>query len=836
MRTPEGDAPDPLQPYRDKRTLEGTPEPAGTVPPLSGRHYVMHQHAATNLHWDLRLELDGVLKSWAVPKGPSYDQADKRLAVHVEDHPLEYGDFEGIIPEGNYGAGAVIIWDRGTWVAVEDPAAGLRKGKLLFDLHGDKLKGRWTLVKIKKSQRDWLLIKERDALMTPGGRPVSAASVHSGLTVEEVRAGKDPAEPIRAELGRLAAPRRRVTLNGLEPMLAETAERPFTRDGWLFELKLDGYRILAEAGNGDARLRTRNARDANASFPEVARALASLPYRHLVCDGEVVALDHQGRPSFQRLQQRARFLRAVEIRRAAIENPVVYYVFDLLGFEDWDLRGLPLTERNALLRRILPTTGTVAFLDHFERDGERLYAEVGRMGLEGLVAKRADSTYVAGRSSAWLKLRCDRTGDFAVVGWTAPQGSRAGFGALQVADWVGGVLTYAGRVGTGFTEPQLVEVRETLERARRDTPACAGPVPQGKDTVWVEPELVCEVRYKEWTDEPLLRQPVFLRFRDDKAVSECLREERTLPSELAEPEPPPPASREVAFSNLDKVFWPADGYTKGDLIGYYRAIAPWLLPWLRDRPVVLTRYPDGIDGKSFFQKDAPGFIPEWLRTERMWSEHARREIDYFICEDEPSLLYLANMAAIPLHVWASRVASLDTPDWCVLDLDPKGAPFDHVVRVALALHRLCGEIGLPHYVKTSGSTGIHVLIPLARQVTYDQSRSFAELLARVVVAGEPEIATVTRQVQRREGKVYVDYVQNGAGRLVVAPYSVRPLPGAPVSMPLQWSEVTEALDLKAFTIRTAPDRVRALAEDPCLAVLGDGPDLIGVLGELQRRL
>ena len=832
------DPSDPLEPYRAKRSIERTPEPAGTVAREGGWRYVFHKHAASHLHWDLRLEMDGVLKSWAVPKGPSFDQADKRLAVHVEDHPIEYGDFEGIIPEGNYGAGAVIIWDRGTWQPVEDPAAGLQKGKLLFELHGHKLKGRWTLVKIKKSERDWLLIKERDGWMTPGGREVSDASVLSGLTVEELRAGKDPAEPVRRELDRLAVPRQAVRLDEIEPMLAETADQPFTKPGWLFELKLDGYRILSELDRGEARLLTRNRRDASASFPEVARAVAALPYRHLILDGEVVAVDEQGRPSFQRLQQRARFLRPIEIRRAVLENPVVYYVFDLLAFEDRDLRGLPLSERKALLKQILPPAGTVAFLDHFETEGQRLFAEVERIGLEGLVAKRAEASYQAGRSPAWLKLRSDRTGDFVVVGYTAPLGSRAGFGALQIADYLDGALTYAGRVGSGFTDAQLNEVRATLESARRDTPPCAGPVPPGNDTTWVEPELVVEVRYKEWTDERLLRQPVFLRFRDDKAASECVRQEHLLPADLAspDPEPAPVLTRDVKLSNLDKVFWPEEGYTKGDLVTYYREISPWLLPWLRNRPVVLTRYPDGIGGKSFFQKDAPGFTPEWLRTERMWSEQAQREIDYFVCDDEPSLLYLANMAAIPLHIWASRIPSLEQPDWCVLDLDPKGAPFGDVVRVALALHGLCDGIGLPHYVKTSGSTGLHVLIPLGRQLTYEQSRAFGELLARVVVTLEPGIATITRAVQKREGKVYLDYVQNGHGRLIVAPYSVRPLPGAPVSMPLQWDEVTDALDLRAFTIRTAPALMRALGADPTIGVLADIPDLVAALGALQGRL
>ncbi len=834
--TATGDPPDPLESYRAKRALEQTPEPPGGAAPVAGRRYVMHKHAASHMHWDLRLEFDGVLMSWAVPKGASFDQADKRLAVHVEDHPIEYGEFEGIIPEGNYGAGAVIIWDKGSWIPVEDPTEGFRKGKLLFELRGYKLRGNWTLVKIKKSERDWLLIKERDGWLTPGGRELSEASVRSGLTVEELRDGVTPADRVREWLAPHAMPVAPATLDRVEAMLAETAEEPFTRDGWLFELKLDGYRILASKEGDEVRLTTRSGRDASASFPEIAAAVRGLPYRRFLLDGEVVAADAEGRPSFQRLQQRARFLRPAEIGRASMENPVSYHAFDLLAFEESDLRDLPVLDRKAALRRFLPPVGPIPYLDHFEREGEALFAEVRRMGLEGIVAKQADSRYRAGRSPSWLKIRSDRTEDFVVVGHTAPKGSRAGFGALHVADYLAGELTYAGRVGSGFDEATLNEVMAQLEPLRRETPACAGPVPDDRTATWVAPELVCEVRFKEWTDEPLLRQPVFLRLRDDKPPAECVRADRTLAEVAVSTEPERSVPPEVRFSNLDKVFWREEGYTKGALVEYYRAIAPWLLPWLRDRPVVLTRYPDGIEGKSFFQKDAPKFIPEWLRTERMWSEHARRDIDYFVCDDLPSLLYLANMATIPLHVWASRIAALDRPDWCVLDLDPKGAPLTQVVEVALAVRALCLEIGLPSYVKTTGSSGLHVLLPLAGLFSYDQSRSFGELLSRVIVAEHREIATITRTIERRDGKVYLDFVQNGHGRLLVSPYSVRPLPAAPVSMPLTWDEVSHALDLRDYTMINAPVRMAALAGDPCLAVLGDRPDLISVLEKLQARL
>jgi bifunctional non-homologous end joining protein LigD len=871
--------PDPLAEYRAKRTLERTPEPAGALTNESGLAggglFVVHKHAARRLHFDLRLEMDGVLRSWAVPKGPSYDTADKRLAVLVEDHPLEYGDFEGLIPEGNYGAGAVIVWDRGRWVPLEDPVEGLAKGKLLFELHGLKLHGRWTLVKLKKSEKEWLFIKERDAYASSAGPMPAEESVLSGLTVEDLKAGHTPVDGIRAELADLGAPRKDVRPDAVQLMLAEPRDQAFSGAGWLFELKLDGYRVLA-ARDGGPRLLSRNGNDFSACFPEVIRAIRALPLERLILDGEVVALDESGRPSFQRLQQRAQLRRPLDIRHATVQWPVTFFAFDLLAFEDFDLRPLPLATRKALLRRLLPSAGLIRYLDHFEQDGEVLYEQIQKLGLEGIVAKRADSPYRAGRSAVWLKIRTRRTDDFVVVGFSAPKGSRSGFGALYLGRYVDGTLTYTGRAGSGFSDSQLTQVRATLEDLRRSDPPCVGPLPTEKGTSWVEPSLVCEVEYTEWTEERLLRQPVFLRFRDDKRPEECVGElagkrgsgeesgaaglrrsgaeqpdddegdQDVISPVLNHPEearssrrrprfpasPPPP----IQFTNLQKIFWPDDGYTKGDLIEYYRSIAPWILPYLADRPVVLTRYPDGIAGKSFFQKDAPGFVPEWIRTERMWSEQAEREIDYFVCDDEASLLYLINMGTIPLHIWASRTSSLEHPDWCVLDLDPKEAAFSDVVRVAQIAHQLCDEIELPNFVKTSGSSGLHVLIPLGCQCRYEEARSLGELLARVISSELPEISTLTRQVSRRGGKVYIDYLQIGAGRLIVAPFSVRPLPGAPVSTPLRWNEVNEKLDIRSFTIRSLPARMRKLKRDPLRDVLDLSPDLGGALERLSARL
>ncbi len=847
--------PDLLSTYRAKRSPDRTPEPFGGFEAGPGKLFVVHKHAARRLHFDLRLEMEGVLRSWAVPKGPSYDTHEKRLAVHVEDHPLEYGDFEGKIPDGNYGAGAVIVWDRGEWVPIEDPLEGLRKGKLLFDLKGYKLHGRWTLVKIKKSERDWLLIKERDQWAGSEPAPFPEESVLSGLTVEELGSGHTPTGRIADELDRLEVPSRRVDPAKVDLMLAEPRDKAFDKEGWVFEPKLDGYRILASHDGSAGALRSRNGNDLTASFPEVARAIKALPVPRAVLDGELVIPDEQGRPSFQALQKRARLSRALDIRHAAAESPAVFYAFDLLGFDERDLRTLPLTERKRILRMLLPPLGAIRYVDHFEGSGTALMQHVTALGLEGIVGKKADAPYKGGRSPLWLKVRAELSADFAVAGFTKPKGSRGGFGALQLADWVNGELVYAGRAGSGFTEKQLAAVRKVLEETVKTTPPCNGPtsvvgdptgdtaprpIPDAKDTTWVEPTLVCEVQFKEWTEEGLLRQPVFLRFRDDKTPEECVRQgsvETAGAPEVADDPPAPIVLKvpEVPLSNLQKTYWPVEKYSKGDLIEYYRTIAPWLLPYLKDRPLVLTRFPDGIDGKSFYQKDAPDFTPSWIRTVPVWSEDSQRTLNYFVCDNLETLLYVANMGSIPLHIWASRADSLELPDWCIIDLDPKGAPFSDVVKVALALHRLCEDVELPHYVKTSGSTGIHVMIPLARFCTFDQSRTLGELLARVVVDELPDISTIVRPVKGREGKVYLDYLQNRTGQTIAAPFSVRPLPGAPVSMPLEWKLVHQKLALLDYTIATVPKRMGKLKKDPMRPLLDTIPDLPAVLQRLLDR-
>jgi bifunctional non-homologous end joining protein LigD len=840
-----------LETYRAKRSAESTPEPFGGRG-ARPRLFVVQKHDATRLHHDFRLEWGGTLWSWAVPNGPSLDPKEKRLAVQVEDHPVEYADFEGIIPKDNYGAGPVIVWDRGTWVPYDDPDEGLATGKLHFELRGYKMHGLWTLIRLKGDPKNWLLIKKADAYSAPEGKkPFDERSILSGRTLEELREGTTRAGDIRARLEKLGAPRQRVDASKVKPMLAETADAPFSSPQWLFELKYDGYRLLAaRRPDGRARLAYRSGIDATEVFPEIAAAVHALPYEGILLDGEVVVLDEAGRPDFGRLQKRGRLQRRGDIERASVELPATLFVFDLLAFEDFDLRSLPLRDRKSILPEILPRSGPLRYSDHVDARGEEFFEQVRKMGLEGVLAKKADSPYLSKRSPHWLKVVADRSGDFVVVGYTAAQGSRPGFGALHLAAYDGGTLVYCGSVGTGFTDAQLVELRTVLDRHVRRTPPFTGTPAMPRVDTWVEPELVVEVRYKTFTHDGHLRHPVFVRVRDDKRPEDCVhpsprgvvadepRDDGANPTDPGGDDAAGDGAPErvLRLTRLEKIFWPAERYTKGDLIEYYRTVSPWLLPYLQDRPLVVTRYPDGIEGKSFYQKNAPDYVPAWVRTEHIWSESSEREIDYFVCDDVDMLIYIANMGAIPLHIWSSRVAAIQRPDWCILDLDPKGAPFAHVLELAIAIRDLCDEIGLPCFVKTSGSTGLHVLLPLGGLCTYEQSRTLAHLVVRVIHARHPEISTIARTLSARGGKVYLDWLQNRHGQLLAAPFCVRPLPGAPVSTPLAWSEVNSKLDNRAFTIRTVPERLKRRKEDPLLAVLTTRPDLLGALERLSERV
>lgn len=816
-----------LADYRRKRRPGATPEPFGGADG-SGMpetpSFVIQEHHARARHFDLRLEIEGVLKSWAVPKGPSVDPADKRLARLVEDHPLEYAGFEGRIPEGNYGAGWVIVWDRGTYTPLGDMVGGLDSGKLLFELNGCKLHGRWTLVRMK-SANDWLLIKEQDSWARSDGEPLPDTSVLSGLTALQLPASAEYARRFARRVARQRGTAAAPDTPDLRPMLASAGEA-FDAAGWVFELKYDGYRLIAVRDGESVTLWSRNGLPLHDTFPDVVHALAALPYTDFVFDGEVVVAGVAGRPDFSRLQQRVAVSGEQRVRRAARRLPATYYVFDLLGAAGRDLRPLPLESRKKLLETLLPALGPVRYSEHVATHGLATFDTARRLGMEGIVAKRAAAPYRPGRSRDWIKVRARNSDDFVILGWSAARGNASDIGALALGEFRAGLLSYVGKVGSGLGGAVRAEL------AQRFAVVARGPALDPDPSIsWLDPVLVCEVAFREYTAAGHLRQPVFERLRDDKPPDACV-------GHFDDPQPAKPREQahEVTVSNRDKVFFPELDLTKGDLIGYYEAIAPWMLPYLAQRPLVLTRFPDGIHGKRFYQRDAPAFVPDWIERQVLWSEGAEREVHYFIAHDAAALVYLANLGTIPIHTWHSRTIDLEHPDWCVLDLDPKDAPFRYVVQVAKAAHTLTREIGLPAFLKTSGASGLHVLIPLDRQLSHDQARTLGELLANVLVTRLPDIATVTRSVRRREGKVYVDYLQNGHGKLLVAPYSARAEPAASVSMPLRWHELNGRLSNERFTIRNALRRVRSWRADPLREVLESSPDIPAALSALLEHV
>ena len=840
-KTPQLDA------YREKRDPAHTPEPFGRRQvPATDQLFVVQQHAASHLHFDLRLEVDGVLKSWAVPKGPSSSQADKRFAVQTEDHPLDYATFEGEIPTGSYGAGHVIVWDRGRYTRLEDTAKDFDQaqqvGKLLFELHGHKLRGRWTLIKLKKGQtsKEWLLIKERDAWETPANTLTEAAlqsSVVSGLSLPQM---KSPTRKVGALTRKVQAHNKgKVTTEHpapFKPMLA-TAGQAFNRTGWIWELKYDGYRALAHKQKGLVQLKSRNGVDLSNRFPEIVEVLARIPFDNFVLDGEVVVNNPSGRPDFGMMQQRARSLPPHQVAAATVLQPATYYCFDLLQVSAIDIRHHPLKQRKAWLNKLLPTHSHCVFSEHVANQGKDTFATARELGIEGVVGKKLAAPYCSGRSADWIKVRASRHDEFVIVGWSAARGNPKDIGSIALAEYQDGNLRYVGHAGSGLSDALRTSLAKKLARTARKT----SPVQDAgtsRVTHWVRPSLVVEVAFTEYTKEGRLRHPVIQRLREDKSPTECTGQFLVAQSNKA---PLPPTSTadtqsRVVTTNPDKVLFPKPGFTKADTVAYYRAVAPWLLPWLAERPIVLTRFPDGEAGKSFFQRDVPNYVPEWIRRETLWSEEAERSVRYFVIDSAEGLAYLANMATLPIHIWHSRITALDKPDWCVLDLDPKGADFKHVIRLAQAIGTLCDELALPCYVKTSGASGLHLFVPLARQLDHQQSRTLGELLAGVIVQRYPDIATVARTLKQRQGKVYVDFMQNGHGRLIAAPYCIRAKPEASVSMPLHWHEVNGGLRNSNYHIGNALRRLRRWQDNPWKDLMSQDVDLARGLQRLQKLL
>ncbi|HXK32762.1 MAG TPA: non-homologous end-joining DNA ligase [Dehalococcoidia bacterium] len=918
---------DALLKYRQKRDFSRTPEPdAGAAPDSGDLTFVVQQHAARRMHWDFRLEVDGVLWSWAVPKGPSLNPRDKRMAAQTEDHPFDYGGFEGVIPKGNYGAGQVIVWDRGTYTPDEDGEfswgdkeagsrrmrEGLAAGKLSFTLRGEKLRGSWTLVKTRQSENSWLLIKHRDEYASDRDVLEEDRSVISGLTIQDLKEGRMP--PLSADG---AAPHPDAVEapfpdpRSLRPMLATLTDRAFSRPGWLFEPKLDGVRALAFVrGDGEKRrveLRTRRGNDTTVQYPEVCEDLRDLDVESAVLDGEVVALNEQGVPDFQSIQPRINLSRPVDVERAAAETPVCYYVFDILYLNGFDLRAVPLADRKRILRR-LGATEHIKHVDYTEADGETMYRVATDLGFEGVVAKRATSPYEAGlRTQAWLKVKNVNEQEFVVGGFTQGEGSRAKtFGGLLVGYYDGDDLRFAASVGSGITDRMLSEIRAKLDEIRVDEPPFVNAPEAIKSRwggtrnatcFWVKPELVAQVQFNSWTREGYLRAPVFKGLRTDIDPRAVRREEPPAPavSVIASEEAaaPPPRSEierlaaavvaqldgderanftleigdaRIKLTNLDKEFWPATEShgprTKRELVRYYARVAPYLLPHLKDRPLTLTRYPNGIQGKSFYQKHWPHGFPSEFHVDRvrLYSSQNEEDQEYILCNNLPTLIWLAQLADIEMHAQMARVdpepdghdlprtftgseenleaSLLNYPDFMIFDLDPyiyaghekmgdepelNRRAFNKTREVALALKELLQQLRLSSFIKTTGKTGLHIYVPVLRHYNYDQIRAAAEVVGRYLIQQLPDDITMEWATTKRTGKVFFDHNQNTRGKTLAAEYSLRPSPGATVSAPVSWQEL-ERVYPTDFDIDTMPERL-AKVGDLWADILGAKQDL-----------
>jgi len=915
---PDKPAPDldALLRYRQKRDFSKTPEPQSGAPAdASDLTFVVQQHRATRMHWDFRLEMEGVLVSWAVPRGPSLNPRDKRMAAHVEDHPFDYGAFEGVIPRGNYGAGEVIVWDQGTyspdeggvysWGNKDEANRRIREeyeaGKMSFTLRGKKLRGSWTLVRTKGNEgKDWLLIKHRDEYASTRDILEEDRSVVSGLSIKDLQEGRMPAMQQRDG----AAPHPAAHAApfpdpvALRPMLPTLVGKAFSRPGWLFEPKMDGVRVLAFVRDGQAELRSRRGNPATVQYPEICDALKAQTARSAVFDGEIVALNEEGVPDFQAIQPRINLSRPSEIAQVAAETPVVMYAFDLLYLDGFDLTRVPLVDRKALLWRVLEQGDHMRYVEHVAEDGASMLEASQALGFEGIVAKRADSVYEPGlRSKSWLKIKIVNEQEFVIGGYTQGEGSRAKtFGGILVGYYdVNGDLRFASSVGSGFTDQALEQVLALLEPLRTDTSPFINPPTtiggrwaggRSPRMAWVRPEVVAQVKFSSWTRDGNLRAPVYLGLREDVDPRSVRREEPAANVDVIESADhavPSPAVRPygdadvaaiaaavveqldankkanftldvggvpVKLTNLDKEFWPPwEGQpprTKRDLIRYYARVAPCLLPHLKDRPLTLTRYPNGIHGQSFYQKHWPSTFPTEFPVERVpiYSAHNDADGEYILCNNIQTLIWLAQLADLEIHAWMARVdpepdahglptvfagseATLDAsvlnyPDYMIFDLDPyiyagserKGEEpvlnrraFEKTRDMAFSLKEVLQQLRLSSFVKTTGKTGLHVYVPVLRQYTYDEIRAASAAVGQYMVQLHPKDLTMEWVVEKRTGKIFFDHNQNTRGKTLAAQYSLRPVAWAGVSAPVTWDELASVYPTE-FNIQTVPERLR----------------------------
>lgn len=830
----------PLEEYHKKRNFSKTSEPKGGKEKKDDKLvFVIQRHSASHLHYDFRLEMQGVLKSWAIPKGPSLDPEDKRLAMQTEDHPYSYKDFEGSIPKGNYGAGEVEIWDSGTYEPLDKPKGKtqdstlqkeLQSGSLKFILHGKKLKGEFALVKIKNSKQPnaWLLIKHRDKFAKEGYNAEDFTPKNSKVSKREKNRSskKESSEPKKKtpvkKISSLFNSNEKFTVY-ISPMLAETSEQAFDNKNWLFEIKWDGYRGIADLREDPIKLYSRNGISYANSFQKIMKALEEQKFP-MVLDGEIVAFSSEGKPEFQLLQNQA------ESSNLAL----TYQVFDLLWLNGHSTEKLSLIERKELLKEALIENELVKYCDHVEEKGKDFYKQIEAMGLEGMIAKKKDSPYTEGiRSEDWLKIKFQKTREVIVCGYTEPKATRSYFGSLIVGIYEHGTLKFGGHVGTGFKQDTLKNLSELLRPLETDQcPFEEVPKTNGKP-FWVRPELICEIKFTEITKKGIFRHPVYLGLRADKDL-EDLEEPMNSHANESKLLKGTNLKREVKLTNQKKIYFPNSGITKGDLISYYQSVAKYILPHLKLRPQSLNRFPNGIEKLNFYQKDAGKEAPEWMDKVSIFSESSEKQSLYLVCNTKEDLAYLNNLGCIDLNPWNSTVEHLHNPSWLALDLDPsENNTFEHVIQAAQAVKEVLDLAKVKGYCKTSGSSGIHIYLPMEEKYSFDQVKDFAQILMQKVNELLPGLTTLERNLKKRgKEKIYLDYLQNRFGQTLASVYSVRPKMGAPVSMPLDWQELKPGLKPTDFTLHNALERIKAKG-DLFKPVLGKGIDLLKALENLS---
>ena len=899
----------PLTKYKEKRNFKVSYEPIGGKPDSDKLRFVIQKHDASHLHYDFRLEMEGVLKSWAVPKGPSTDPDIKRLAMMVEDHPYDYRNFEGIISSG-YGAGTVLVWDEGFYELADANGKnkkvqntillkGITVGKLHIVLHGKKLKGEYAFVKTNgQGDNAWLLFKVKDKYVSKIDITLKDKSVISKKTLVQIKktttnfygatrvkesTGKSKKEILLNQLidvkaaakknnndtdNKINPPQKTSKSKAapfpttIAPMLATMVDKPFDKEGWQYEIKWDGYRAIAFCNKGDVALKSRNDKLYNEKFYPVYKAIQQW-HINAVVDGEVVVLDANGTSNFGALQN----------WRSEADGDIYFYVFDLLWLNGRNLMESPLSDRRSMLKEMIPNSNIIRFSENFEVNGIDFFETVKKMGLEGMMAKKSDSIYtVKNRSKDWLKIKANKRQEMVIGGYTKNDDSSKAFSSLLVGVYNNKKLEYTGKVGTGFNnkqqikmlkqfKPYIIQASPFTQLPDINKPSRFRPKPPNATPIWLQPELVCEVSFTEMTTDGVMRHPSFKAMRIDKKAKDVVNEApiatntivtKTLKTSKQIIRPIAKKNlttflnptdvmqvckinnHQIQFNNLNKIYWPTEKITKRDMLNYYYQVAPYILPYLKDRPQSMNRHPNGINGKSFYFKNVRYTAPNWIETFNYKSETDNRLRKYLVAKDEASLLYMATLGCIEMNPWHNRVTKEDYPNWCIIDLDPAENTFQKVIEAANITNQILENMGVTSYAKTSGSTGIHIYIPLGAKYTYEQSKEFARIIATLVQREIPKYTSIERVVKTRKGKMYIDFLQNRPQATVAAPYSLRPKPGATVSMPLHWDEVKKGLKISDFTIYNALDRIKTDG-DIFKPVLGKGINLEKAIKEFNKK-